>query len=150
MGSRGARTPYILNSVTHTEIHENFGGTRSGRHKVNHTYTEHKGKGHPVTCWHTGRKTAISSVCVRRAWVVNATLRPLYLQERNAWASGPFWKGTENPPPIGIRSKDRPASDKSLHLLRYIQNINSRKHSNYMFIFMFTRNEIHFILHAQI
>jgi hypothetical protein len=44
----------------------------------------------------------------RWRWVVNATLRPLYLRERDllsivyeeaGWASEPVWMGTENSPP---------------------------------------------------
>ena len=35
------------------------------------------------------------------------------------WAPGPFWTGTENLAPTGIRSPDRPASSESLYRLSY-------------------------------
>ena len=35
------------------------------------------------------------------------------------WAPGPVWTGVENMAFTGIRSPDRPASSKSLHLLSY-------------------------------
>ena len=46
-------------------------------------------------------------------WVVNATPRPLYLQERDpvrniqeaGWATGPDWTGAKNLAPTGIRSR---------------------------------------------
>ena len=52
-------------------------------------------------------------------WVVNATLRPLYLQERNpvslvqeaGWDPGTVWTGTENPTPAGVQLTDLPARD---------------------------------------
>ena len=60
-------------------------------------------------------------------WVVNATPRPLYPQERDpvpivqeaGWAPGPVWTGAENLAPTGIRSPDRPASSESLYRLSY-------------------------------
>jgi len=50
-------------------------------------------------------------------WVVNATPRPLYPQERNpvsivqeaGWDPGTFWTGEENPASTGIRLTDLPA-----------------------------------------
>jgi len=55
-------------------------------------------------------------------WVVNATPRPLYPQERpgthctGGWV-GPraLWTGAENLAPTMIRSPDRPARSKSLY-----------------------------------
>jgi len=35
------------------------------------------------------------------------------------WAPEPFWKGTKNLAPTGIRIPDRPARSESLHRLRY-------------------------------
>jgi len=65
-------------------------------------------------------------------WVVNATRRPLYPQERYliptvqeaAWASGP-----ENITPTGIWSPDNSACSKSLYLLGYpsLQEGGSKK-----------------------
>ena len=51
--------------------------------------------------------------------MVNATLRPPYLQERDMvpvlvedeWAPSAVWTGAKNLAPIGIRSQDRPARD---------------------------------------
>jgi hypothetical protein len=35
------------------------------------------------------------------------------------WAPGPVWTGAENLANTGIRSADRPASSKSLYVLKY-------------------------------
>ena len=56
-------------------------------------------------------------------WMVNATLRPPCLQERelvpvleeSEWARNAVWTGTKNFAPIGIRSQDRPDRNKSLY-----------------------------------
>jgi hypothetical protein len=61
-------------------------------------------------------------------WVANATLRPLYPQERDpvpivkeaGWASGPVWTGQEYLASTGIRSPDRPACIESLYRLSYL------------------------------
>jgi hypothetical protein len=58
-----------------------------------------------------------------RGWVVSATHRPLYRQERHpvpivqeaVWAPGPVWMGGGNLAPTGIRSPDRPARSQSLY-----------------------------------
>jgi hypothetical protein len=54
-------------------------------------------------------------------WVVNATLRPLYPEEREpiaiveaaGWAPGRVWTGEENLAFTVIRSPDRPARSES-------------------------------------
>jgi hypothetical protein len=58
-------------------------------------------------------------------WVVNATSRPLYLQERPStlwigagWSTRLVWTGAENLAPNGIRSPDHPARSESLYRLR--------------------------------
>jgi len=58
-------------------------------------------------------------------WVVNATPRLLYPQERpgalvqeTEWAPGTVWTGAEKmSPPTGIGSPDRPARNESLYQL---------------------------------
>jgi len=63
----------------------------------------------------------------RCGWVVNATPRPLYPQERPGthctgagWASRPVWRVVENiAPPTGIRSPDSPARSESLYRLSH-------------------------------
>ena len=59
-------------------------------------------------------------------WVVNATPRSLYPQERSGrllqeagWAPGTVWRGAENLAPTGIRSPDCPARSELLYRLRY-------------------------------
>ena len=60
-------------------------------------------------------------------WVVNATPRPLYPQERDlvpivqeaGWAPGPVWTGAENLAGAGIRFPDRSARSESLYRLSY-------------------------------
>jgi hypothetical protein len=63
-------------------------------------------------------------------WVVNATPRRLYPQERpgthfieNGWAPGPVWTGTENLDPTGILSPDHPFRSESLYRPRYPTHI---------------------------
>ena len=61
-------------------------------------------------------------------WVVNSTLRPLYLRERDSvpilqefgWAPGPVWTGAENLALTVIRSPDRPARSESLYGQHYL------------------------------
>ena len=56
-------------------------------------------------------------------WMVNATPRPPYLQERDLlpvlekaeWAMSAVWTDVKNLAPIGIRSQERPARDESLY-----------------------------------
>jgi hypothetical protein len=56
-------------------------------------------------------------------WVVSATLRPPYPQERGpvpilqetGWAPAPVWTGAGNLTPTGIRTADRPARSESLY-----------------------------------
>ena len=60
-------------------------------------------------------------------WVVNATPRPLYSQERPGTYCAGGWVGPHGRPgqmqkissPAGIRSPDIPARNQSLHRLRY-------------------------------
>jgi hypothetical protein len=59
-------------------------------------------------------------------WVVNATPRPLYPQERPStfvqevgWAPEQVWTGAENLVPTGFRTPDRPARSESLYRLSY-------------------------------
>jgi hypothetical protein len=59
-------------------------------------------------------------------WVVNTTPQPPLPPGMKAgtqckgWYPGPFCMGAENlAPPTGIRSRDRPASNKSLYRLNY-------------------------------
>ena len=59
--------------------------------------------------------------------MANATLRPLYLRERDpvpiaqeaGWAPGPVRMGAEKHAPTGIRSPDSPACRESLYRLGY-------------------------------
>ena len=66
-------------------------------------------------------------------WVVNATPRPLYPQERHGthciggwWASEPVWTGAEKLVPAGIRSPDRPARSELLYRPRYAGSRTSK------------------------
>jgi hypothetical protein len=60
-------------------------------------------------------------------WVVNATPRSLYPEERPGtycvWegglAPGPDWTGVESLDPTGIQHPDRPARSESLYRLSY-------------------------------
>jgi hypothetical protein len=63
----------------------------------------------------------------RMGWGVSVTPRPLSTPGKNpvpilqaaGWAPGPFWTGTENLAPTGIRSPDRRAPSQSLYRLSY-------------------------------
>jgi hypothetical protein len=63
----------------------------------------------------------------RKWWGVSVTPRPSFTPRKDpvpivqeaGWASGPVWIGTENLPPTGIRSPDRPARSQSLYRLSY-------------------------------
>jgi hypothetical protein len=60
-------------------------------------------------------------------WVVKATPRSLFAQERDPvpivqegrWASGPVWAGAENLAPTWVQTPNRPACRQSLYQLRY-------------------------------
>jgi hypothetical protein len=74
-----------------------------------------------------GRSSTLSLTSAVWVWVVNATPRPLYPQERDTvaivqeagWAPGPVWTGAKNLAPTGIRSAYRPRRSESLCTLCY-------------------------------
>jgi hypothetical protein len=75
---------------------------------------------YPGTC-HESQRGSIG-IALLPLWLVNATSRPLYPQERDpvpvlweaGWALEPVWTGAENLALTGIRSPDRPARSESL------------------------------------
>ena len=97
-----------------------------------------------------GSVTLFFNLGARWGWVVNATPRPLYPQERlgtlctvvqeAGWAAGPVWTGAEYLAPAGIRSPDSPASSESLYRLRnhdLPRNYYMYKYSMYIYIYMY-------------
>ena len=79
-------------------------------------------------------KIILFNLGARWKCVDNATLRSLYLREREpvpivqeaGWAPLPVWTGAENLSPTGIRSPDSPARSESLYRLRYSSTQNTR------------------------
>jgi len=62
----------------------------------------------------------------RCGWMIKATLRPLYPQERDPvlilqdveWDTVPVWTGAKNPAVTAIRSSELPGHSESLYRLR--------------------------------
>ena len=79
--------------------------------------------------------------------MVNATLRLLYLRERDpvhifqeaGWATGPVWRGAENLGPTWARTPDRPACSELLYRLNYPSRPDIYVYIRCMYVCMFVR-----------